>query len=182
MEKIVLASKSPRRQELLKEITMDFTIDVCNKKERKPLLMTLTKVPIYLAKQKALDVYKRHQDSLVIGADTVVIINHQILGKPKNKKEVIKMITMLSGKTHLVVTGVFLKSKNISKKFNCITKVTFKKLSVQEINDYCNLQTIYDKAGAYAIQGEAGKFISHIEGDYNNVVGLPIKMLKEYLN
>ena len=181
MRKIVLASKSPRRQELLKQITDDFIIDVCNKEERKPLFVPLTKVPMFLAKQKAKDVYKRHKDCIVIGADTIVIANNQILGKPKDKEDVRRMITMLSDNTHLVVTGVFIKCKEYSKRFNSITKVTFRKMSETEIDNYCKLDTIYDKAGAYAIQNEAGEYIINIEGDYNNVVGLPVDELKKYL-
>ena len=92
------------------------------------------------------------------------------------------MISMLSNNTHIVVTGVYIMSKEFKKSFSSITKVTFRKMSEQEIDEYCNLDTVYDKAGAYAIQAEAGKYITSIDGDYNNVVGLPIDELKKYLN
>lgn len=181
MRQVVLASKSPRRQELLKQITTNFIIDVCEKPEKKPLFVSSIKVPQFLAKQKVKDVYKRHKDCVVIGADTVVIANNQILGKPKDRDDVRRMITMLSDNTHLVVTGVYIKCKEYSKGFSSITKVTFRKMSEEEIEEYCKLDTIYDKAGAYAIQSEAKEYIVNIEGDYNNVVGLPVDELKEYL-
>ena len=182
MKRVVLASKSPRRQQLLKEIVENFDIDVSTSEEKVGKFVPLKKVPVYLAHQKAKEVYKRNKDALVIGADTVVIVNNQILGKPKDKEDVRRMITMLSNNTHIVVTGVSLISKKFKKKFSCITKVTFRKMSEEEINQYCELETVYDKAGAYAIQAEAGQYISKIQGDYNNVVGFPVDMIKKYIN
>lgn len=181
MRRIVLASKSPRRQQLLKEIVDNFDVIVSNSKERKPLFVSLVNVPIHLAKQKAKEVYKSNKDALVIGADTIVICNNEILGKPKDKQDAKRMITMLSNKTHIVVTGVYLICKEFTKSFKSITEVTFANMTEEEINDYCELTTIYDKAGAYAIQEDAGKYITNIKGSYNNVVGLPIEELKEYL-
>ena len=181
MKRIVLASKSPRRQQLLKEIVDNFDVVVSNSKERKPLFVSLVNVPIHLAKQKAKEVYKNNKDALVIGADTVVICDNEILGKPKDKQDAKRMIAMLSNKTHIVVTGVYLICKDYKKSFKSITEVTFTNMTEEEINDYCELTTIYDKAGAYAIQEDAGKYITNIKGSYNNVVGLPIEELKEYL-
>ena len=181
MRNIILASKSPRRQELLKQIVNEFEVIVSNSKEKKPLFVPLEKVPVFLAKQKAKEVYKNNKESIVIGADTVVICDKQILGKPKDKDDVRRMITMLSNKTHIVVTGVYIICKEYKKQFSSITKVTFKNMSQQEIDEYCNLETVYDKAGAYAIQAEAGQYITNVEGSYNNVVGLPVEELKEYL-
>ena len=155
---IILASKSPRRQELLKQITTDFIIDVSNIVEKIPSNCKKQNVPIHLAKQKAVDVFKRHEDDIVIGADTIVLVNDEILGKPKDKDDVRRMITMLSNNTHEVITGVCVKSKESCITFKVVTKVTFKEMSNQEIDDYCNLTTIYDKAGAYAIQEDAGKY------------------------
>ena len=181
MKRVVLASKSPRRQQLLKEIVDKFDIDVSSSEEKIGWVIPVKKVPVYLAHQKAKEVFKRNKDALVIGADTVVIVNNQILGKPKDTQDVRRMITMLSDNTHIVVTGVSLISKEFKKKFSCITKVTFRKMSEQEIEEYCKLDTVYDKAGAYAIQNEAGQYISKIEGDYNNVVGFPVDMVKQYI-
>ena len=178
---IILASKSPRRQQLLKLITDDFIIDVSDVVEKIPSNCKKQNVPMHLAKQKAVDVFKRHEDDIVIGADTIVLVNDEILGKPKDEEDVRRMITMLSNNTHEVITGVCIKTKESCKTFKVVTKVTFKEMSSQEIDDYCKLTTIYDKAGAYAIQEEAGQYITSIEGDYNNVVGLPVDALKKYL-
>lgn len=178
---IVLASKSPRRQQLLKQITEDFIIDVSDVIEKIPSNCKKQTVPIHLAKQKAVDVFKRHEDDIVIGADTIVLVNDEILGKPKDKDDVKRMITMLNDNTHEVITGVCIKTKEYCKTFKVVTKVTFKKMSEEEINDYCKLDSVYDKAGAYAIQEDAGKYIESIEGDYNNVVGFPVDELRKYL-
>ena len=179
--KIVLASQSPRRQELLKQITEDFIVDVSNVIEKIPSNCKKQNVPMHLAKQKAVDVFKRHEDALVIGADTIVLVNDEILGKPKDKQDVERMIRMLSNNTHEVITGVCLKTSEYCKTFKVVTKVTFKEMSEEEIASYCELKTVYDKAGAYAIQNEAGQYISSIEGDYNNVVGFPVDELRKYL-
>ena len=181
MKRIVLASKSPRRKQLLKERFEEFDVDVSDVVETFPNDILKVDVPVYLAKLKAEDVFKRNNDALVIGADTVVIINDQILGKPIDKADAINMISMLSGNTHIVVTGVCLKCSEYIKTFSCITEVTFKKMSNEEIIQYCELNSIYDKAGAYAIQEDAAKYIVGIKGDYNNVVGLPTEMIKQYI-
>lgn len=178
---IVLASKSPRRNELLKQEIDDFIVDVAIKPEKHPFFIIPSRVPLYLAKQKVKEVYKRHKDALIIGADTIVLIDNNILGKPKDKEDAKRMISMLQGKTHQVITGVYLKSKDFSKSILCKTDVTFKEMTNEEIDEYCNLETIYDKAGAYAIQGEAHDLVTKIKGSYNNVVGLPIELIKDYL-
>lgn len=181
MRRIILASKSPRRQELLKQIVKEFDIITSNNPEKISKFLPLKRVPVSLAKQKALDIYKNNKDALVIGADTVVIAKNEILGKPKDKEDVRRMINMLSGNSHIVVTGVYIVSKEYRKALSCTTKVTFKKMSEKEINDYCELDTIYDKAGAYAIQNEAKEFITSIEGDYYNVVGFPVELVRKHL-
>ena len=181
MRKVVLASKSPRRQELLKQIVENFEIDVATKPEKTPFWVKKCNVANYLAKNKAKEVFKKHKESLVIGADTIVLVNNEILGKPKDKQDVKRMITMLSGNTHQVITGVCIICKEYQKSFSSITDVTFRKMSEEEIEKYCELKTVYDKAGAYAIQNEAGEYITSINGDYNNVVGLPVEELKQYL-
>ena len=181
MRRVILASKSPRRQELLKMIIDDFDIKTSNNPEKISKFLPLKKVPVSLAKQKALEVYKNNKDCVVIGADTVVIANNEILGKPKDKDDVRRMITMLSGNSHIVVTGVYIVCKEYKKSFSCVTTVNFRKMSEQEINDYCELDTIYDKAGAYAIQNEAKEFITSIDGDYYNVVGFPVEEVKKHL-
>ena len=181
MRNIVLASKSPRRKELLKQIVEEFEIDVAVKPERKPFWVKKEKIAEHLAKQKAKEVFKKHPEAIVIGADTIVLAKNQILGKPKDVNDVRRMINLLNDSTHQVITGVCVISKEKKVSFSSITDVTFVKMSLEEIDEYCKLTTIYDKAGAYAIQAEAGKYISEIKGDYNNVVGLPVDELKEYL-
>lgn len=180
-KQIVLASASPRRHELLKEIFKDFEVDISTKKEKKPFYVSLRNTSKYLAKQKAKDVFKRHLNDIVIGADTIVYVNHQVLGKPKDIDDAKRMISLLSNKTHEVITGVCIISKDFIDNFKVVSKVTFRKITPEEIDKYCSLKTIYDKAGAYAIQGEAKDFVINVEGEYNNIVGLPIKKLKEKL-
>lgn len=182
MKKIVLASKSPRRKELLSLIVDSFEIDVAVKPERKPFWVKKEKLAQHLAKQKATEVFKKHPDAIVIGADTIVLAKNQILGKPKDENDVRRMINLLNNDTHKVITGVCIKSKEKTVCFSSITEVSFVNMSQEEIDEYCKLDTVYDKAGAYAIQAEAGKYINKIVGDYNNVVGLPVDELKKYLN
>ena len=181
MKTIVLASKSPRRKELLKQIVDNFEIDVAVKPERKPFWVKKEKMAEHLAKQKAKEVFKKHPNAIVIGADTIVLAKKQILGKPKDENDVRRMINLLNDSTHQVITGVCVISKEKTISFSSVTDVTFIKMSEEEIDHYCKLDTIYDKAGAYAIQAEAGKYISKINGDYNNVVGLPVDELKKHL-
>lgn len=178
---IVLASKSPRRKELLKEIVDNFIIDVADVDESLPDDINYLQAVKQLAKKKAEAVFKYHLDDVVIGADTIVYAKKTILGKPKDKQDVKKMITMLANNSHEVATGVCIINKDFVDSFVVVTKVTFKDMSNEEIEEYCNLNTVYDKAGAYAIQGEAQKYILSIDGDYNNVVGLPVDELKTHL-
>lgn len=180
-KQIVLASASPRRHELLKEIFKDFEVDISTKEEKKPFYVSVKNMPMYLAKQKAKDVFKRHTNDIVIGADTIVYIDHKALGKPKDYNDAKRMISLLSNRTHEVITGVCIMSKDNVSTFKVISKVAFRKITPEEIDKYCSLKTIYDKAGAYAIQGEAKDFVINVEGEYNNIVGLPTKKLKEKL-
>lgn len=181
---IILASASPRRQELLKLIFDDFIIQTSSCEENTSFT-TPSQYVMDLARQKALDVAKAvsdiHPDSLIIGADTIVFHENTILGKPKDKDEARQMITSLSGKTHFVYTGICLAHSkagklNIHTSYACTTvRVAF--LSEDEITKYISTAEPYDKAGGYAIQGLFGKHITGIEGDYFNVVGLPVQLL-----
>lgn len=181
MQDVILASKSPRRKELLSQIVDNFTIDSSSNPEIIDKKWPLKDVPRHLAILKAQEVANRHPNSIVIGADTIVLIDNEILGKPKDQEDVIRMMKLLSNRTHLVITGVCLIKDHKLKSFSCITKVTFKKLTENEIASYATLDSVYDKAGAYAIQEDAKDFIVKIKGDYNNVIGLPISKLKKYL-
>lgn len=174
--RVILASASPRRKELLERIGVKFDILPATGEE------VITKelpgeVVMELAKQKAEEVAKTAgADALVLGADTVVAYEGKILGKPKDEADALRMLTMLSGKEHEVYTGVALIDNRDQSMENFFerTKVMMYPVSEEEIRDYIVGGEPMDKAGAYAIQGIGAKFIQKIEGDYNNVVGLPI--------
>ncbi len=176
--KLVLASKSPRRSEILKNAGIDFTVRVADADETIPDGTKPQDAVVFLAARKAMAV-ERAEDELVLGADTVVVLDDKILGKPKDKDEAYKMIKSLSGRVHSVFTGVCAIGNGISVTFAEETKVNFMPLIDEEIYTYINTDEPYDKAGAYGIQGLASKFIRGIEGDYFNVVGLPVSRIYE---
>ena len=171
--KLVLASKSPRRSEILKNAGIDFTVRVADADETIPEGTKPEDAVVFLAARKAMAV-PRENDEVVLGADTVVVLDDMILGKPKDRDDAFNMIKRLSGRVHSVFTGVCAIGDGISLTFAEETKVEFYPLSDNEIYDYINTNEPYDKAGAYGIQGLASKFIRGIEGDYFNVVGLPV--------
>lgn len=171
--KLVLASKSPRRSEILKNAGIDFTVRVADADETIPEGTKPEDAVVFLAARKAMAV-PRENDEVILGADTVVVLDGNILGKPKDKNDAFNMIKSLSGRVHSVFTGVCAIGDGISLTFAEETKVDFYPLSDEEICDYVNTNEPYDKAGAYGIQGLASKFIRGIEGDYFNVVGLPV--------
>ncbi|MBR2954455.1 MAG: septum formation inhibitor Maf [Clostridia bacterium] len=171
--KLVLASKSPRRSEILKNAGIDFTVRVADADETIPEGTKPEDAVVFLAARKAMAV-PRENDEVILGADTVVVLDGNILGKPKDKDDAFNMIKSLSGRVHSVFTGVCAIGDGISLTFAEETKVEFYPLSDDEIYDYINTNEPYDKAGAYGIQGLASKFIRGIEGDYFNVVGLPV--------
>lgn len=181
---IILASGSPRRKELLGMICQDFSVIVSDCEE----IVSSTEpeeVTIELSKQKAQAVAVGRAGAVVIGADTVVSIGGEILGKPKDREDACRMLCLLSGKTHRVSTGVTLLQTGPDadvrweSSFAETTLVHVAPLSERELRSYLDTDEPYDKAGAYGIQGMFGKFISGIEGDYNNVVGLPVHRLYE---
>ena len=171
--KLVLASKSPRRSEILKNAGIDFTIRVADADETIPAGTNPQDAVVFLAARKALAV-ERAEDETVLGADTIVVLDGKILGKPKDREDAFNMLRSLSGRVHSVFTGVCAVGNGISLTFAEETKVEFYSLTDDEINEYLDTDEPYDKAGAYGIQGIASKFIRGIEGDYFNVVGLPI--------
>lgn len=181
---IILASQSPRRQELLKGIINDFKVEVRSVNEIYPQGLSNEEVVTYLSQLKAnafeSDIKK---DEIIITADTIVCLNDQLLGKPKDKEEAIDMIKCLSGKTHEVLTGVTILSSNKKHSFFDKTFVTFYELSEEEIKFYVNQYNPYDKAGAYGIQEWIGYIgIKEMKGDYYNVMGLPLHKLYRELN
>lgn len=177
---IVLASKSPRRQELLKGIGVDFTILTKDVDESYPSRLPLLEVAPFLSlkKAKAFEDNELPENFMVITADTVVIAENEILGKPKDRDDAFRMLKLLSGKTHKVVTGVTVRTKDFTKTFSVISKVTFDNLDNQEIEYYVDNYKPYDKAGAYGIQEWIGYIgVSCVEGSYFNVMGLPTRKL-----
>ena len=180
MKKIILASASPRRKELLQKAGVVFTIFASHIKET-----TTKKMPHAIVKdlatQKAKAVAKKYKDAIVIGADTIVVYNNKIIGKPKNNKDAIKILSTLSGTWHSVYTGVALidTKSGILKCFYDSSCVKIRKLSREEIIKVSGKHL--DKAGAYAVQEVEDAFVEKIIGDYNNVVGLPVnKLIKAF--
>ena len=177
MNRIILASQSPRRKELLSLLNIEFDAIPADIDEEINLDNDLVKEIEKLSFQKANHIYKDHKDSLIIGADTIVKINNQVLGKPKTYEQAKQMLAMLSNNTHEVVTGVTIISGDAVETFSEIAKVTFYPLTQKEIDEYVKTNEPMDKAGAYAIQGIGAKFIKCIEGDFYTIMGLPIAEL-----
>lgn len=181
MSNIVLASASPRRQELLKLIFNEFSVVPSDAEETVPDSLGAEETAEYLAKIKAYSVAKKHPESTVIGADTCVVAGGTVLGKPKDINDARKMMKMLSGKTHKVITGCAIVNEGKVTSFSTETQVEFYSLTDGEIEDYINTDEPYDKAGGYGIQGKASLFVKGIKGDYFNVVGLPVAELSRKL-
>ena len=182
MKSIILASQSPRRKELLSLLDLEFTVEVKSIDEIFPKDLKTSKVAEYLAELKASAFTNIKDDQVIITADTVVILNDTILGKPKDKAEATEMLHRLSNRSHEVITGVCLKSAQKSSTFSSSTKVYFRDLTDAEIDYYIENYKPYDKAGSYGIQEWIGAIgITKIEGSYFNVVGLPIQELNEQL-
>ena len=181
--KKILASKSPRRIEILKMIGLDFDIAPSKLDEKIKIDLTGKSFAEYWSKQKAKLISNKYPNRLVIGADTIVNFNDQTLGKPKNKKDSKNMLKMLSGNMHQVITGVtfICKNKKISKTFSESTKVFVRKIPINQIDFYIDNYNTSDKAGSYGIQEWFSIWIEKINGCYYNVMGLPIsKFYKEY--
>ena len=181
---IILASKSPRRQELLRGMGVEFSMLTKETDESFPPKMPLDEVPKYLSLQKSLAFADNElpTDYLLITSDTVVICESEILGKPKDKKDAVRMLQLLSGKTHHVVTGVTVRSAEKTESFAVRSNVTFATLDDEEIDYYIEHCKPYDKAGAYGIQEWIGYVgISGLEGSFYNVMGLPTRRLYQTL-
>ncbi len=179
MEHLILASGSPRRQELLNKLHIPFSIVIPSVDEIPFVGENYLDYVKRMAKNKANAVKKQYPGHLVIGADTIVY-NGRILGKPANKEQAYDMLSQLQGKTHSVLTGVTM-GINSMETFVVKTLVTFYTISKKEMLDYVDSEEPYDKAGGYAIQGEAGKFIKSINGCYYNVMGFPLSKINEQL-
>jgi len=177
----ILASKSPRRQELLHNLGLPFEIRIKEAEENFPEDLNKEQIPVYLAQTKAAPFYKDlNENDLLITADTIVWLEGKVLGKPANSTEAKQMLQSLSGREHQVISGVCLTSKNKQKSFYAVSNVQFKVLTDHEIDFYVSQFKPFDKAGAYGIQEWIGAIgIIHIEGSFYNVMGLPVQRLYE---
>ncbi len=181
---IILASRSSRRQALLRQLDIQFRMTPLDVTESFPAHLAVEEVAEYISRQKAeaFPAEKILSHTLVITADTIVAVDNMILGKPQDDADAFQMLRTLSGRSHLVVTGVCLRSKNNMRSFSAITKVKFKELTDYEINYYIDNYQPFDKAGAYGIQEWIGKIgVEYIEGSFYNVMGLPMQQLYEEL-
>jgi len=183
MKTIIIASSSPRRKEILEKTGLPFIIDPSNSDED----MTQNLEPKDLAKAlslaKAKDVAKRHKNAIVIGADSIITLNGKVLGKPHTEERAIEMLTELSGSIHSAITGYTIIDTDSGKIVSDAveTKIYFRKLTQDEIKNYVATGKPLDKAGAYAIQGKGALFVEKIEGDYYNIMGLPLSAVVEKL-
>ncbi len=182
-KEIILASASPRRKELLELIGLQFKIDPGDHKEDMNLKLSPHELARALSLEKAKSVAGKYNNAIIIAADTFVIIKGQLLGKPHTEEEAKRMLVLLDGATHLVITGFTILDTNTGRKISrsVETKVTFKKLTEKEIDAYIKTKEPLDKAGAYALQGLGSILVKRIEGDYFNVIGLPLCPLVECL-
>jgi septum formation protein len=188
MPRFILASQSPRRQDLLKTVGLDFDVVVSSSDESYPETMPIQEVPAFIAKNKAIAVANilaaksLVEDTCIIAADTVVVLDNMVMGKPLDRNDAISSLTKLSGNTHEVITGVCLYHQNDFIIFSETTKVKFHKLTDQQIMYYVDQYKPYDKAGGYAIQEWIGLVgIDSIQGDFYNVMGLPVSKLMQKL-
>lgn len=182
--RILLASKSPRRRELLSQLRIPFTdVSIGGIKEEYPDDMPVNEVPLFLSQLKA-EAYRKRivSNELIITADTVVVINGKILGKPKDREEALQMLTELSGNIHEVITGVTVTTARRMESFTTRTAVKFAKLSEEEITYYLDNYHPYDKAGSYGIQEWIGCVaVESMDGSFYNVMGLPVHRLYQVL-
>lgn len=181
---IILASKSPRRKELLAQLGVEFICQSADIDETPLLDESPYQYVERLAIEKAQAVYtlQKNTSTFVIGSDTAVIINNEILGKPVNKKDSTRMLSLLSNNSHQVLTSIALISADIIKTQVVTTQVNFKKLTANEIEAYWQTKEPQDKAGSYGIQGIGGQFVRSINGSYSAVVGLPLYEMASLLN
>ncbi|OZI11302.1 septum formation inhibitor Maf [Bacillaceae bacterium SAS-127] len=181
MSNIILASGSPRRKELLQQIGLPFTVIVSDVDETISHPISSKETVMQLASRKAHAVAKHHEQNIVIGADTIVVLDGEILGKPKDRSDAKRMLSKLSGREHSVYTGVAIVQGKNEHVFYEETNVTFWELSSEEIDAYIDSGEPFDKAGAYGIQGIGALLVKKIDGDYFSVVGLPVASLYRQL-
>ncbi|MEG0314670.1 MAG: Maf family protein [Erysipelotrichaceae bacterium] len=174
MKRIILASESPRRREILASTDFNFIAKGSTCEEFIDLNLPIGKAVEDVALKKAQNVQESFLGDVILGADTVVVIDDEVLGKPKDDEDAFNMLKKLSGKTHKVITGVAILSENKRDLFHVVSEVTFFDLDDDLINWYVGTSEPMDKAGSYAIQGKGALLVKAIKGDYFNIVGLPI--------
>ncbi len=185
---VILASASPRRKELLSKIISDFKVIPSNIDEESIIndRIPAKDIPEFLSTKKALDIHSKYPDDTIIAADTAIIFDNKIYGKPKNEDDAKSMLKTFSNNTHYVITGVCIICDNKTISFSSINEVEFYDLSDKEINQYLETDEYKDKAGSYAIQGQGAMLVSSIKGDYYSIVGLPVsqinRILKNFFN
>lgn len=177
-EPLILASQSPRRKQLLELAEIHFEVIVQETDETFPNDLSIEEVPMYIAKQKATIIQKEYPLRRILAADTIVVLDHEIIGKPKDRDDAIQILGKLAGRTHRVITGVVLLEGDQERSFSDCTDVCFRELSQSQIEYYVDTYQPFDKAGAYAIQEWIGAIAIHsIHGCFYNVMGLPISKL-----
>jgi septum formation protein len=182
--RIILASASPRRRELLTKIVDDFEVIPSRIAEKIPSGISPLDVAMNNALEKALDISTSYPDSIVIGMDTVVVLEGVIMGKPTDTQDAITMLRALSGRTHQVITGVAMVNRAFNIQFADFesSEVTFKQLDLRTIEDYVNDKRPFDMAGGYGIQDVKDSFIENLDGDLYNVMGLPVELVVDMLD
>jgi septum formation protein len=175
--RLILASASPRRRDLLARAGYDFEVITPQVNEVVPARLTLLEATSWNALRKGLEVARRYPDDVVLAADTLVALDHNLIGKPASRAEAARILRRLSGKTHSVASGVFIGHLRVgrSQSFTVASRVTFKRLSDKKIEEYLAQIDPLDKAGAYAAQGKGGTIIARILGSRSNVIGLPLE-------
>jgi septum formation protein len=181
--KIVLASASPRRREILKMTGLKFSVEAGDYEEDMDLALRPRRLARFLSSEKARAIAVKYTDALVIAADTFIVFRDSLLGKPHTSEEARRMLELLNGRAHSVITGFTVIDTSTKKKVSrsVETRVYFRKLTAKEISSYIRTGEPLDKAGAYAIQGTGAMLVKKIEGDYFNVMGLPLCSLTEAL-
>lgn len=177
MRKYILASNSPRRRQLMEMLGVGFETIISAVEETIDTQLSEEELVMDLAFQKANDIFQTHKDDVVLGFDTMVYSEGEALGKPKNAEDAKRMLKKLSGKTHVVVTGCAIITKEMSKSFHEASEVTFYPMTDEEIDQYVASKEPFDKAGAYAVQGLGSKFVKSIHGDFYTVMGMPVARL-----
>ena len=182
-KKIILASASPRRKEILERTGLKFMVDASDYEEDLSMRMPARRLARFLSCEKAKAVAKRYKNAIIIAADTIIYFEDKVFGKPHNVRDAKRMLNILNGKHHSVITGFTIMDsrERLSISRSVVTKVYFNKITRKWIEEYVRTGEPLDKAGAYAIQGLGAAIVKKIEGDYNNVVGLPVDALMKAL-